>query len=137
MKLSVSEILEMVSKEKNRAKKIELLHQHQSVPLKQVLQYCFDPNIKWLLPEGDVPYKPSALTDQESMFYVEARRLYLFVEGGNDDLTDLRRQTLFIELLETLDPADAKLLVKIKDKKMPYPGITYKLIKEAFTEILP
>ena len=68
---------------------------------------------------------------------VEARRLYLFIEGGHPTLKQTRREQLFIELLEILNPEDAKLLCNIKDKKMPYKGITYNLTKEVFPDILP
>lgn len=137
MKLGVAEILKNTSKIKGKHEKIDYLRKNQSLPLKQVLQYAFDPNIKWQLPEGPVPYKPNELNDLESVFYKEARRLYLFVEGGNSNLRQDRREYLFVELLETLDKEDAKLLAAVKDKKIPYPTITYKLAKEAFPEILP
>jgi hypothetical protein len=137
MKLGVAEILSVISKEKSKNKRIELLRAHTSMPLKIVLQYCFDPNIVWQLPEGKVPYKPNDLQDLEPIFYKEARRLYIFIEGQVPNLKQLRREQLFIELLEQLDPKDAELIASIKDKKMPYPFITYKLVKEAFPEILP
>jgi len=137
MKLGVAEIIENASKKRSKEDKINYLRENQSMPLKQVLQYCFDPNIKWLLPEGKVPYTPQSLVDQESMFYSEARRLYLFVEGGHSTLKEWKRQQLFVELLEALAPADAELLCSIKDKKMPYKSINYPLVKEAFPEILP
>lgn len=137
MKLGVAEILQMVSKEKSKTRRVQLLRQHQSFPLKIILQYAFDPNIEWALPEGPVPYKPNDLNDLEHVLYAEARKLYLFIEGGNPDLKQLRREALFIELLENVDKEDAKLLAAIKDKTIPYPYITYKLVKEAFPELLP
>lgn len=133
----MSEILEKVSKEKSKRKRLEILRENDSLPLKIVLQYCFDPNIKWLLPEGEVPYKPNDLPDLESIFFKEARRMYLFVQGGNDNLAQTKRELLFIELLENLDKNDAALIASIKDKKMPYKYVTYKLAKEAFPDILP
>jgi len=138
MKLGVAEILKNASKLKSRNDKINYLRTNKSLPLKQVLQYCFDPNIKWALPEGFPPFRSNdKLVDQESMFYNEARRLYLFIEGGHPTLKQTRREQLFIELLETLDPNDANMLCSIKDKKMPFKGITYKLTKETFPDILP
>jgi hypothetical protein len=71
------------------------------------------------------------------VLYAEVRKLYLFVKGGNDNLKPLRRETLFIQLLESLAPADADLLCAIKDKKMPYKGIDAKIIREAFPGLLP
>ena len=141
MQLGIAEILEIVSKEKIKQKKIEILRNNETIPLKQILQYCYAPNIKFLLPEGKVPYTPSTLPDLEAVFYVDARRLYLFLEVDghpvHKELTQIRREILFIEMLETLSPKDAELLASIKDKKMPYKGVTEKLIKEAFPDILP
>lgn len=132
MKLGVAEILENAGKLKSRKDKIEYLQRNRSEPLLKVLGYCFHPSVKWLLPEGVPPYKPNDLEDLEHVFYSEARKLYLFLEGGNDGLRQVRREQLFIELLESVAPADAKLLCSIKDKKMPIKGITYKLAQEAF-----
>jgi len=137
MKLGVAEILKKISKEKSKNVRVQMLRQNASYPLKVVLQYALDPNIKWQLPEGVPPYRKNDLTDQEHILFHEARRLYLFIEGGNPNLQPLRREQLFVELLETLDPADAELLLAAKDKKLPYPYITYKLVKEAYPELLP
>ena len=62
---------------------------------------------------------------------------YLFVKGGNDNLNQLRRETMFVELLENIDPEDAKLLAAIKDKKMPegYEGLDEKHVKKAFPDL--
>jgi hypothetical protein len=137
MKLGVAEILEKASKIASRKEKIDYLRENQSFPMKIVLQYALDPNIEWLLPPGAPPYKANQLEDQESVLYHEAKKMYLFVKGGNDNLKPLRREALFLQLLENVTPEDAKLLLAAKDKKIPYPGITYKLIKEAFPDILP
>lgn len=139
MKLGIAEILENASKLKSRKDKIEYLQKNQSVPLKMVLQYALDPNIEWILPEGAPPYKPNDLVDQESVLYAEARRLKNWLRGVNPNFEkqELRNQSQFINLLESIDPKDAKLLLAAKEKKIPYSGITYKLVKEAFPEILP
>jgi hypothetical protein len=136
MKLGIAEILDRTSKLKDRAQQIELLRKEASGPLYQLLKYAFDPKVKWELPEGAPPYKPSEAIDQQGRLYQEARRLYLFLEGGSPNLKPLRREVLFIQLLEGIDPADAKLLVAIKDKTMPYPGITEELIREAFPGLI-
>lgn len=137
MRKSISEILEEASKASTNEDKIRILRANDSFALRVVLQYALDPNIKWLLPKGKVPYKPSDYPDAHGVLYKEARRLYLFVEGGNPNLKQPRREYLYIELLESVDKKDAELLVAIKDKKIPYKGINYKLVKEAFPEILP
>lgn len=132
-RLRISQILEEASELPSKEDKIDHLRRNDSVVLRNVLRYALDPSIEFLLPKGKVPYRPSPFVENaESVLYYEARRLYLFVKGGNDSLKPVRREQLFIELLESLDPRDAELLVAVKDKKLPYKGLNSKLIKEAF-----
>lgn len=132
MRLSISEILNKVSEIPSKKEKIEYLQKNQSRQLLDILRYAYDDRIKFLLPEGAVPYKPCPFPGQEASLYQESRRLYLFVEGGNPNLKQMKRELLFIQLLEMLDPNDAKLIVAVKDKKLPYKGVNKKLIEEAF-----
>ena len=136
MRLGIAEILEKVSNEPKKEVKIEMLRKHDSSAIRTVLKYALDPEIKWALPEGDPPYKPCQFLDQENMLYSEARRLYLFIEGGNPNLTSIKRENLFIQLLESITPADAKLICAAKDKKIPYKGLTVKLINEAYPGLI-
>ena len=136
MKLSVAEILKRASEMKDEYARVQWLRNNNSVALESVLRGAFDPRIKWLLPEGNPPYKPNDLVDQQNKLYAEARKLYLFIEGGNPNLKQIRRESLFIELLEAVDPEDAKLLLAIKDKHLPYPGVTPEVVSKAFPGIL-
>lgn len=139
MKLpSISTILRETSEIKDRKERVRFLRSHHpNQLLKLLLKFVYDPSIKFALPPGEPPFKKSDALDQENMLYNEMRRFYLFLEGGNPDLSDLRRETLFIQLLESIDPDDAKLMCAVKDKKMPYKGITEKLVREAFPQLLP
>lgn len=132
MKLGIAEILKRASSIEDESARIHWLRQNHSPTLQMILRYAFDPKIVWLLPEGAPPYKPNELVDQHSRLYSEARKLYLFIQGGNPDLKPLRREQLFIELLEVVDPEDAKLLLAVKDKTIPYPGITKEFINKAY-----
>lgn len=136
MKLSISEILKQASTITDDAARIGFLRQNQSTTLHMILRGAFDPTIKWALPVGDPPYKPNDLVDQQHRLFTEARKLYLFVEGGSPNLKQLRRETLFVELLETVDPEDAKLLLAIKDKQLPYPGVTLDIVNKAFPGLI-
>jgi len=139
MKLpAISTILKEASEITGRKDRVAFLRSHHpNTLLKTLLKYRFDPNIQFALPPGEPPFKKCEAVDNENMLYNEARRLYLFIEGGNSDLNPVRRETLFIQLLESIDPKDAELLIAIKDKKMPYKGITEKVVREAFPNILP
>ena len=137
MKKSVAEILEEVAAQSKREDKIAKLRENaNNAVFMKILQWTFDERIKFQLPPGEVPYNPTKYLDQEGNLYGEARRLYLFVEGGNPNLSQLRRESLFIQLMETLSPKEAKLLEAVKDKKMPYKGITEKLVQEAFPGLI-
>jgi hypothetical protein len=102
-----------------------------------ILRGAYDPTVKWLLPEGNPPYKVNDIVDQQHRLFTESRKLYLFVEGGNPSLKQMRREQLYIELLEAVDPEDAKLLLSIKDKKLPYPGVTLNIVNLAFPGLIP
>lgn len=131
----MSEVLEKVESAPKLSDKIRLLQENRHQPLVDLLQGVFDSRIKWLLPEGPVPYKPSKRENIEGALYSETRRLYLFVENGNTKLSQVKREFLFIELLENLDPRDAKLLEHVKDKKLPYPSINAELFRAAFPDV--
>jgi hypothetical protein len=137
MKLSISEILKRASEMPDVPSRAMWLRNNYSDTLKTVLIGFYSPYIKWLLPEGEPPYKKNEIVDQQHRLYSEARKMYLFVEGGNPNLNQLRREALFIEMLESLDPEDAKLLLAMKDGVMPYPNITKDFIVQTFPGMIP
>lgn len=139
MRKTFYEIFEEVDKCKTKKEKIARLQSYSGAPLKRVLGYTFDPRIKWLLPEGDPPYKPAPNgIEAEGRLVGELRKLDLFVAGNTDtqrNLKQTRREMLFIEMLETIDPGDAKVLLAMKDRKLPFKSITKKLVAEAFPNL--
>lgn len=135
MKKSISWILEFTSNLPNKKEKIKCLQANAHPSIINVLKYCYDPKIVWLIPEGVPPYKHSPDPNIDFMFYHESRKLYLFVEGGNPNLQQSRREYLFISMLQSLNEGDSKLLLSIKDKKLPYKGLDSKLILEAFPDL--
>lgn len=136
MRLGIFQILEQTSKLKSTEEKIAFLRANDSAALQNILKYAFDPSIVWDLPDGEPPYKPCPYPGQEMRLMSEVRRLYLFVKGGNPNLTKIKREALYIELLESIHPEDAKLLNAVKSKKIPYKGITSKLVKEAWPGLI-
>jgi hypothetical protein len=135
-KLGISEILKIVSEQKTTDEKVRKLQELNTPVLQQILKVALDPTVKWKLPEGQPPYSPSPYDDTQAMLYQEARRMYLFLEGGNDNLTPLRREQLFISFIESIDKEDAKLMLAAKDKKIPYKGINVKLVNTAFPGLI-
>jgi hypothetical protein len=137
MRVGVAEFLEKVSKLKKKEERIDALKANDSFVIRTILQGAFDPRVKWALPEGEPPYKPNDLVDQENVLIHDARKLIHFIEGGTPGLKQLKREAIFIEMLESVAPADAKLLCSIKEKKLPWKGITPEIVKEAFPGLLP
>lgn len=110
-----------------------------SSALKVLFQYAFDPKNKFLLPEGTPPYKEDSapLGMSPANFIMEMRRLYIF---GREDLGKVRRESLFITLLEGLHPTEAKVLIAIKDQDLSrlYSNITAKLVYDnGFIDYVP
>ncbi len=115
-------------------KQAEFLRDHPKAQLlASFLQLAVNKNIKWLLPEGDPPYKP-AEHDEWGILYQESRRMYLFLEGGHPTLTQHKRERIFIDVLESVHKDDAKLLLLLKDKKLPE-GLDEKQVIKAFPGI--
>ena len=139
MALSIPIIFEDIAKAKSITERKKILLEHGSNPLKELLKYAFHPDIKFLLPEGAPPYKTVGSPDEynPTYLYPNIRKLYLFVEGGNEGLTTLSREQLFIQLLEELHPKEAEVVIQVKDKKLKYRGLTYKLVKETFPDLIP
>lgn len=131
MKLGIAEILRKTSEIKDEGARVLFFRQHANQSVQTMVRYALDPDIIWELPDGAPPYKVNDLVDQQHRLYTEMRKLYLFIRGGNPNLKPLRREQLFIELLEVVDPEDAKLLLAAKDKTIPYPGITHEFINRA------
>ena len=138
MAISLVTIFADVAKAKNKKEKKEILLKHgNNGALKEILKYTYDPNIKFLLPPGNPPYKSVVdETENPTYLYGLVRKLYLFVEGGNPNLNQQRREYLFIELLESIHPKEAEILLQMKDKKLKCNGLTYNLVKETFPKLI-
>ena len=136
MQLLISEILDKVSKLKNKKEKVAWLKDQNTDGLRVVIKSSFDPKIKWLLPEGDVPFRrnDAPAGTEHTDLHMESRKLYHFIEGGNYDITQTKRETLFIQILEGLQESDADVLVAAKEKSLhrKFKGLSDNVVKEAF-----
>tara|TARA_B100000519_G_scaffold38803_1_gene28574 strand:- start:873 stop:1364 length:492 start_codon:yes stop_codon:yes gene_type:complete len=131
-----SEILNKVSKLKTKKQKVDFLRQHNTDALRMVLKSSFDPKIVWQLPEGEVPFSPNDAPEgtEHTVLAMEARKLYNFIQGGNNALTQNKREMMFVQLLEGLHQTEAYMLVDAKDKILHkrYKGLSSAVVKEAF-----
>ena len=133
---TVHEIFTKINNAKDKPQKIAVLKQFDNQAMRQLLKAAFDPKIKFDLPEGNPPYiknEAPAGTEHTSLAS-EARKLYHFVVGGNNQITKLKKETMFIQMLEGLHGDDAEVLMAIKNKSLnnAYKGLTANLVKETF-----
>ena len=134
--LSYHEILTKVNNAKDKPKKLEVLRRYDTNELRSFLKGAFDPTLVWLLPEGRPPYTPNEapMGTEHSWLKQEVKRMFHFLQGGNTELSQMKRDNMFIQKLEGLSAEEAELLIKAKDKSLnkTYKGLTANLIKEAF-----
>jgi len=132
----VHEIFELVSKQRSKAKKVEVLKEQRCDAITALLIWNFDDSVVSLLPTGEVPYEKNEVpvgTDHTSL-RKEWRNLYHFVKGGNDSLSKTRRESMFIQILEGLHPHEADILCLVKDKALTS---RFKISKEVVSEAFP
>ena len=156
------EVLHLVSKQRSKAKKVEVLKRYEDPSLKALFIWNFDKTVVSVLPEGEVPYTgyddqttysgtlttkiseevrkmhetgsfSMGATDKEGHPTIrrEYKNFYHFIKGGNDSLNNIRRETMFINILEGLHPLEAEIITLIKDKNLE---TKYKIPKEVVSE---
>ena len=134
MKKGIGEIIKEVKDAKSVGEKIRILQREDNRELRGILELTYDNRLTWALPEGNPPYKPLDKSfDNQGMLYSEMRRMYIFLEGKSN-VNQARREQLFIEILEQLDPDDAALLIEAKDRKIK--GVSKNVVKQAYDHFL-
>ena len=134
--VNVVETLEMVGKAKTREEKKQILLYRENFATKAILQLNYHPDVKWKIPKGAPPYTPSE-NQADASLHFEVKKLDYYVDPSPHDIPMLRRESMFVQLLERLDPKDAKLIIAMKDKKITYKGLSYKLVKDTWPDLLP
>ena len=134
----ITEILQKVSSAKTKKEKVDLLQEYNQDALRAILIINFDESLKFLLPDGEVPFTPNdapAGTEHTRLVH-EYKGLYRFFKGGDDSLKGMRREQLFVQLLEGLHADEANMLVSAcnQDLQSKY-RITKAVVAEAFPSI--
>ena len=134
--LLYSEIAMKVNNAKDKPRKLKVLQDNDSVALRQVLRGAFDPKIEWAIPKGDVPYavNEAPIGTDHTILSQEAKKLYMFVKGGDNTIKQSQRELIFIQMLEGLSAEEAEFLITVVNQKVnnKYKGFTANLVKEAF-----
>lgn len=135
MKLLIHEVLQKVSNAKRKDEKIELLKEYNTPALRSILIANFDDSVISLLPEGDPPFNVNDAPEgtEHTKLEHEHRVLYHFFKGGSN-ISNMKREQLFVQLLEGLCEGEAKVVLLMKDKKI---GKRYKITKNAVAEAFP
>jgi hypothetical protein len=160
----VYEIFELASKQRSKAKKVEVLKEYEHDAVKSIFIWNFDETVVSLLPEGDVPYAEAneqtvysgSLSDNlrketsggesatgqdldgrgKTSLRREYQNLYHFVQGGNNSLNSIRREMMFINLLRGLHPKEAEIVCLVKDGRLEDKyKISFDVVKEAYSDI--
>lgn len=136
LKESIADILNAAGKIKGVKGKVEHLQQFDVIPLRAILRLIYDESIEFLVPDSRPPFKENDLIDLHTMLYRESRRLRIFFKGGGyDNLNQMRREALFIQLLEDLYIADSAMLADNVISHTPIKGLTRKTVEAAFPEL--
>ena len=161
----VFEVLDLVSKQKTKAKKVQVLKKYDEFHLRSLFLWNFDTTIESALPDGDVPYQSyddqnsysgtlstkikedirsmydtgsfsMGVSDQQGRTTIrrEVKNFYHFVKGGNDAMNNMRRESMYINILQGLHPLEAEILVLVKDKRL---SEKYKITREHVEEAYP
>jgi hypothetical protein len=137
VRISITEIIQGAAAKKTTEEKIDFLRRNDSPPLRIVLKYTYDNAIEFLIPDTPPPWEKNEYEDEaKSLLFREARKLKIFIKnGGYDNLNQVKREQLFISLLEDIDNDDAETLCQMISKK-PFKGLTKKTIEEAFPNLI-
>ena len=164
----VFEVLDLVSKQKSKAKKVEVLKKYDEFHLRSLFLWNFDTTIESVLPDGEVPYQSyddqntysgtlstkmqediramhetgsfsMGVSDTQGRTTIrrEIKNFYHFVKGGNDGMNNMRRESMFINILQGLHPLEAEIVCLVKDGKLSDKyNITREIVEEAYPDIL-
>jgi hypothetical protein len=138
-RLELYEMLETIDKAEAHEEKVSLIKKYcqQHTAVMDYLRCVFDPRIQFLLPDGTPPYTPNNEQNVPSSWHRQNTKLQYFVKGSKGEgMHPLKRETMFIGLLESVHPKDAEVLCDMLAKKSHFSGVTEEAVKEALPQYL-
>lgn len=140
MKYLVSELFDLVEKQKTKEEKMALLRENGVVVVKALLHMNYEPTVKFLLPEGEPPFKKEKdqpMGYQQTTLILELKRFYVWLQP-DINLHPIKKESLFINMLEGLHWTEAELICLVKDKQLQtkYPSLTFQFVKETFPDMV-
>jgi len=139
-KMSIHEVLELVAKAPTKVEKSKVLKTYESLALKTILRGGFDEKLELNLPKGKSPYEPANLQEvRAANSHQSMKKMRYFVKGGEgDQIMPPKREKMWIGILETILPEDARLFDLMKDKKLmgEYKGVTKKLVQDTWPNLI-
>lgn len=136
MKIAISDIFKKIAETKGDIAKADLLKQYAYPQVLQMIRIGMDPSVKWAFEKGWKPaYKANNLVDQEGTLYYEMKFMDKFLVGGRaDKIKPEKRKILFMQLLDTVSPGDAEMLILALEKKIK--GLHKKIVDRAFPGLI-
>jgi hypothetical protein len=137
--LTLHEILTKVAEVQTKVEKSEVLRQYNCLALRDILKGAFDDDIQFLLPKGAPPYQPAPTRNPPSSLHKMSKRFKYFAVGGpGERMNKAKIESMFIQVLESIHPDDALLVIAMKDKDMAgrYKGVTKKLVSDTFEGLI-
>ena len=137
-RLMIFEVLQQFELLKTKKEKLKHLRTHDSPALRDMIRCSLDPKIQFLLPEGAPPYNPAATSSIPSNLLRQNVKLTYWVKGSPkaEQVDKIRRERIFMDVLESIHPEDALVLINAKEKKQLAKGLTVKFVNEAFPGLI-
>ena len=136
-RLDVYEVFELFTAATGKADKVKVLRDNTSPALRDVVRGSMDKTIVWLLPQGKPPYQVSSEASYPANLHKENRKFaYLVERGKSNDISPMKRETIFIGILEGIHPRDAEICVSMINKEVLAKGLTRNVVNEAFPGLL-
>jgi hypothetical protein len=138
---NIYEVFDEFEAAKTKKDRLMVIEKNLSKTLVDVLQYTFHPGFQWIVKDMPDNYKTPDTKPGLSrcQLSTEIRKLYLFQKGHEtaENLTPRKRSELLIQLLESIEPREAEVIIGIFKKEQGVEGLTYEFVKEAFPQLLP